>query len=85
MNRNRVLSRDNLVLQSHAQSQSHSYVEIYGENVTDLLNENATVGQWQGVAHRAVFVYSSFILAALDFLHWKCLSKLSGWAPGITS
>ena len=32
-----------------------SYVEIYGENVTDLLNENATVGQWQGVAHRAVF------------------------------
>jgi hypothetical protein len=32
-----------------------SYVEIYGEQVTDLLNANATVGQWQGVAHRAVF------------------------------
>lgn len=32
-----------------------SYVEIYGESVTDLLNENVTVGQWQGVAHRAVF------------------------------
>jgi hypothetical protein len=30
-----------------------SYVEIYGEQVTDLLNENVTVGQWQGVAHRA--------------------------------
>jgi len=32
-----------------------SYVEIYGEQVTNLLNDNATVGQWQGVAHRAVF------------------------------
>lgn len=32
-----------------------SYVEIYGEQVTDLLNANTAVGQWQGVAHRAVF------------------------------
>jgi kinesin family protein 5 len=32
-----------------------SYVEIYGEQVTDLLNENANVGQWHGVAHRAMY------------------------------
>jgi hypothetical protein len=32
-----------------------SYVEIYGEQVTDLLNDNANVGQWHGVAHRAMY------------------------------
>eukprot|EP00961_Rhodomonas_salina_P119570 1608972-Rhodomonas_salina.5 len=31
-----------------------TYVEIFGEAVTDLLNDGAAVGQWQGVAHRAV-------------------------------
>jgi hypothetical protein len=31
-----------------------SYVEVFGEAVTDLLNDNAAVGAWHGVAHRAV-------------------------------
>jgi len=32
-----------------------SYVEIYGEQVTDLLRDGAPVGLWHGVAHRAVY------------------------------
>lgn len=32
-----------------------SYVEVYGDAVTDLLKEGAQVGMWQGVAHRALF------------------------------
>ncbi|KAJ1480827.1 P-loop containing nucleoside triphosphate hydrolase protein, partial [Baffinella frigidus] len=34
---------------------SVSYVEIYGEQVTDLLMEGAQVGLWHGVAHHAVY------------------------------
>uniref|UniRef100_A0A7S0M5A3 Kinesin motor domain-containing protein n=1 Tax=Cryptomonas curvata TaxID=233186 RepID=A0A7S0M5A3_9CRYP len=31
-----------------------SYVEIYGEQVTDLLHEGRSVGAWHGIAHRKV-------------------------------